>query len=575
MIWRAFLDFPAKDLSAESRQILMHCLPKEEWEIYAHMHVDALMDFEPIPGDRAEALGNIALEWLSLGAHLVNEGTQLHKDIKALGGQKALDEKRLAALLAQKRLWQRRFMQLDQDCPSWVKADWAEFWTRDGPYLELDEAYQDVIEEYMPVTVDSFGFEASGVIERALAQAYPPPLPDLSAKNPKVFWGQFVSNLDKADFRSVRYRPSDGDFGPEWDQHPRPVLRSDALNESLEKVDPQAFVKAMDEGALHKYLQALPKKELFAQQAAAAFRKGKVSAQAMVSALLLWEFAVDHPDFLDRIEAVEPSTAKYEKIMKRHFASPGKTTLPEEFLKGVSELPTSERVIYRVKEMGQSDDLFHLEDRLTEVTPGFKFFAQGELIIPSFGMLQTYMQSCFGADAVMPLPVLGGSSTQDIYERDFLGQHDFGMGFPGVPFPAYPDGLAGGIAGFGYSMHDVYHMIKASMIPVRDRQRLQGCEELVKSWQKQLLSQRFGTEQQLTEIDEKMEWLKLWMWTLADREWIGAGWNGEAFIKHVVNYPAQSGNSAQEIATDPDKEARYRRFVKELHPQLLHCYQNT
>ncbi len=82
-------------------------------------------------------------------------------------------------------------------------------------------------------------------------------------------------------------------------------------------------------------------------------------------------------------------------------------------------------------------------------------------MIPSAGMMQTFLKRKFGTNAVRMNFVLGLSSLQDIQDNGTTDTRDAGLRFPQIRFPNTADGFAALQTDFLY--HDFFHAIIVSL----------------------------------------------------------------------------------------------------------------
>lgn len=84
-------------------------------------------------------------------------------------------------------------------------------------------------------------------------------------------------------------------------------------------------------------------------------------------------------------------------------------------------------------------------------------------MIPSFGMMQTYLNVKFMKQAVEIIPVFGFSSLQDTRMNGLQSQRDMGLHFPKVFLPDIADNY--NAPWHHFSFHDFYHAAIASLVP--------------------------------------------------------------------------------------------------------------
>ena len=79
------------------------------------------------------------------------------------------------------------------------------------------------------------------------------------------------------------------------------------------------------------------------------------------------------------------------------------------------------------------------------------------------GMMQAFLDVCYGDRAVKINPVIGLSSENDIHDNGLFDKRDMGLLFPGTLFPLVADNRLA--QGFRFWYHDFYHACAASLIP--------------------------------------------------------------------------------------------------------------
>lgn len=90
-------------------------------------------------------------------------------------------------------------------------------------------------------------------------------------------------------------------------------------------------------------------------------------------------------------------------------------------------------------------------------------------MVPSFGMMQVFLNVRHGPDAVHLNPVLGTSTSDDLRKSAMLDWRDVGIPFPSIPLPPYADNFRA--PHYDFAFHDAcYHAILASSMSRKDRQ---------------------------------------------------------------------------------------------------------
>lgn len=101
---------------------------------------------------------------------------------------------------------------------------------------------------------------------------------------------------------------------------------------------------------------------------------------------------------------------------------------------------------------------------------GFNTFgacSQSRHMLPSVGMMQSFLEVTGGPHAVKINPVIGLSSEKDIHDNGLNNERDMGLLFPDISFPLYADGSPA--SGFRFWYHDFYHSSLCTLIPPKHR----------------------------------------------------------------------------------------------------------
>jgi hypothetical protein len=190
-----------------------------------------------------------------------------------------------------------------------------------------------------------------------------------------------------------------------------------------------------------------------------------------------------------------------EAILETLYLNPDTTTaqlglynpsiplLPErefdQFFDQLRKLPPSEQYVFLVRD---KDPLPGKAGKLTisqrlYLGPGYNIFCRniegGCRMIPSVGMMQTFLNVRYKENAVEINPVIGLSSEDDIRQNGLDSKRDLAVCFPGVKLPEEADTFAAPWYDFAY--HDFYHAILASGIPARYRPLLIQVADIAQS----------------------------------------------------------------------------------------------
>lgn len=173
----------------------------------------------------------------------------------------------------------------------------------------------------------------------------------------------------------------------------------------------------------------------------------------------------------------------------------------DSFLRTANILPRSQQVIFSVRE---SIPMMQLPDKnlkIIDVLSGdninfialtriiltssiFSFFPPEKIdavrLIPSLGLMQTYLNTKFGEHAIAINPVMGVSSVKQIRANGLGKSRDMAFVFPGVKLPDYADYYLA--RGDDFRVHDFYHAFAASAVPHAHRVLMVGLADTIKAY---------------------------------------------------------------------------------------------
>lgn len=132
-----------------------------------------------------------------------------------------------------------------------------------------------------------------------------------------------------------------------------------------------------------------------------------------------------------------------------------------EWIEKVKKLEPSEKQYF---DISSSHDKSRILDTIYSL--GFSAFnsVDGNVeIIPTFGMVQAFLNVKYGEDAVQIRPVIGASTLTEVHRTAFMQIRDVALHFPNVTLPTEADEQTA--LWEHYTKHDFYHCAKASEIP--------------------------------------------------------------------------------------------------------------
>jgi hypothetical protein len=132
----------------------------------------------------------------------------------------------------------------------------------------------------------------------------------------------------------------------------------------------------------------------------------------------------------------------------------------------IKKLPLSEQICFVVPDKyEQSDILIFIKQYINQLTLNIDLEAN-ELRIPSLSILQILINH-FHPHPLKVNPVIGLSTTKDILDNGIQSMRDVALHFPLVFLPAIADFNNAHL--FKFTLHDFFHFVRASDIPVTDR----------------------------------------------------------------------------------------------------------
>jgi hypothetical protein len=212
-----------------------------------------------------------------------------------------------------------------------------------------------------------------------------------------------------------------------------------------------------------------------------ALRQGKISPHQFGTLQLFWsacgywnrtidnQFVFKIPIFLAD-GSINPQA---KELIQQTVSSSKSIEMTEEmteFFEEMKKQPRSEQFFLLIPKSHESNQPTVL-DRINEI--GFNVFGRCtrrrvqyvEEMIPSFGMMQAFLNVKYKEQAITLNPVLGLSSLEDLENLD---RRDVALSFPGVTLPEKADGFLA--PAHQFSWHDFYHAYYGSSIPKNHRE---------------------------------------------------------------------------------------------------------
>ena len=207
----------------------------------------------------------------------------------------------------------------------------------------------------------------------------------------------------------------------------------------------------------------------------------------LVDGISLMELAKTVRDDNDLLEKVKEYL---DKINTTYLLSEGQIDLLFEKLRA---LPKSEQQFFIVPDK-EGKYLPILEDQLLgrstthtitqeiNFATGLNVFSRLEgpaVMIPSFGLMQAYLEVRNGQDAVQMNPVLGLSSLGDLRQNALEGKRDFALHHPAASLPNTADNFSA--PGVDFEKHDFYHAQLSSSIPPFYKRLFIQCADMIEN----------------------------------------------------------------------------------------------
>lgn len=306
------------------------------------------------------------------------------------------------------------------------------------------EYAEQTVSPLSPLAGDEFENLCEAFIELSTQTASILPLPSsvLTTKFPGEAteeWKGLFQNLTLGEFK-----PLDED---EWSFHPTPNMTQAMVLNRLDGVKSDFFVEALKKGSLLDYALGHFDRDQVPLEALQAYRLGQIPFHEFVTATLLWEALVDFP----------PQAGIIWESMIYENESCYRVTLSKDQCDKICPFFS---VLWSTSGFHQS----------MIPSPNEKDDGSKSITIYPYSLICKKLQERFGPDAIIPRPVFGFSSKNDIYVNQKEGTRDLGLLFPGIATPIVADNLYIGAGGYAYSIHDISHCAAASFMPLPMRE---------------------------------------------------------------------------------------------------------
>jgi hypothetical protein len=223
----------------------------------------------------------------------------------------------------------------------------------------------------------------------------------------------------------------------------------------------------------------------YTHQALAALRQGKITQHQFATIMFFW---VNHTQqgirtgtviFLFNSDgSINPKARQLLGATLKGRLEKFSASEMDQFFEKMRKLPASEQCFF-VRKMEKSygfDIIASIQGSRIDL---FYDTQDGKMMIPSAGMMQSFLDVRFKDQAVKINPVLGLSTEEDIRNNGLTGTRDMGLHFPGTTLPEQADDLEA--IGYKFTYHDFYHALVASNAPPEHRKLFIKLADSIKS----------------------------------------------------------------------------------------------
>lgn len=249
---------------------------------------------------------------------------------------------------------------------------------------------------------------------------------------------------------------------------PREELAAiEAEMQSLSPSDHTTFLQLVKDGKLVEIIgeEDIPGIKNYPLHALYAVKQGTLSVEDFATIIMPWASQDPEktciPIFIDGAVNLEAREA-----IERTLILAGRPLLSseelEEFFQEMEKLPKLQQHFWLEKARDDQISLPSVREGIFREFKGLNVFSKVEdhLMIPSSGMMQTFLNTKFKENAVHMNFVLGLSSTDDIERNGSTNTRDAALRFPGTTLVKTSDNYAALETDFTY--HDFFHAIQTS-----------------------------------------------------------------------------------------------------------------
>lgn len=213
-----------------------------------------------------------------------------------------------------------------------------------------------------------------------------------------------------------------------------------------------------------------------------AVKLNKMSSSEFCTLMFYWTANRYHTTKTNQVAAIplfldgKPNPQAVQMLKETMKSTPGMKTFEstefltneqlEELFRQMEKAPSFEQQFFLVPQSLQ-DTIFNAI-QYNKINIFGNVRSELKRMIPSFTLMQRFLDIKFGPQAIKINPVIGLSHFKDIIANGAGGQRDMAIPFPGVTLPEKADNLLA--PGFDFSYHDFYHAFIVSSIPLELRQ---------------------------------------------------------------------------------------------------------
>ncbi len=222
----------------------------------------------------------------------------------------------------------------------------------------------------------------------------------------------------------------------------------------------------------------------FSYYALEAVRRGQLSQNDYGTVQIFWEITQMHPDASSRkkVPIFHPDGTVNEeaktlilKTLKHDITDKNQPCLLsphqiDQLFKKIKELPKVQQQIWVVPHVNEPI----IEGIFTPILAELGWF---DMMVAPMGVMQAFLDTAFGENAVKINPVHGLSTWKDIRQSHLDGKRDYAIHSPLIELPENADGKKA--RWFYFGKHDFYHALLVSSVPMVYRKFFVECYDII------------------------------------------------------------------------------------------------